>query len=613
MHRIQELTVGDVLEYVAPGLWKSNALLRWPPDAFAAAAMLLHRSGGYANVLRGWPPKPASTWAQNARRDGALWRKFAAKSVWEATRDLHERPGGDVADTESLLRHLLAQPVPNKPWYHELARHWKTITKQAKTNLGLAMKNRSFRHATLQICALADEACLGIGRPQTETQTTQRSINWAFYNLVLSRQSSKKWIDLEGRRRAQTACVSVSPSRAITLPKLHTPQLGLTLRALTHHIALCPGTEVRPDWLDWTICPAEFSLNVLVVPWPRTVRPAQFRACSPQEIPFELPESFGHFTYDAGRPDGDLRELKRILRAALAAGGGVDAVILPELALPSIKEYNQLVRVVLQTLQPQAAKNYKLRAAAQRKTSARSVVTSPPVFIIAGVNGKSRGKRQPKENLAMCTIAYWIKDAWYGQDSSQAKQHSWKLNASQIRTYNLGWKLDTSKDWWEHNRLGERTVRFISLADWLTMCVVICEDLARQDPLVELLRAVGPTLVVALLMDAPQLPHRWPGRYATVLADDPGSSVLTVTSIGMAKLSTPPQGVPPSRSIALWKDTTGEPIKIELPDNAGAMLLTMSRKEIKEWTIDGRCNHDDSTPRSFRKYTLLLDGALPIF
>src|SRR5687768_17746605 len=37
---------------------------------------------------------------------------------------------------------------------------------------------------------------------------------------------------------------------------------------------------------------------------------------------------------------------------------------------------------------------------------------------------------------------------------------------------------------------------------------LICEDLARQDPIAELVRHVGPTLVVTILMDGPQLKNR---------------------------------------------------------------------------------------------------------
>jgi len=52
------------------------------------------------------------------------------------------------------------------------------------------------------------------------------------------------------------------------------------------------------------------------------------------------------------------------------------------------------------------------------------------------------------------------------------------------------------------------------------LTVLICEDLARLDPVNDLVRAVGPNLVMSLLMDGPQLTTRWPARYATVLADD---------------------------------------------------------------------------------------------
>jgi hypothetical protein len=43
----------------------------------------------------------------------------------------------------------------------------------------------------------------------------------------------------------------------------------------------------------------------------------------------------------------------------------------------------------------------------------------------------------------------------------------------------------------------------------------------------ELLRDVGPALVVTILLDGPQLGSRWTAPCASVLADDPGSAVLT--------------------------------------------------------------------------------------
>ena len=62
---------------------------------------------------------------------------------------------------------------------------------------------------------------------------------------------------------------------------------------------------------------------------------------------------------------------------------------------------------------------------------------------------------------------------------------------------------------------------------------------AEPEPAAELIRAVGPNLLIALLMDGPQLSNRWPARYAAVLAEDPGTSVLTLTSLGMAERSRP--------------------------------------------------------------------------
>ena len=47
-------------------------------------------------------------------------------------------------------------------------------------------------------------------------------------------------------------------------------------------------------------------------------------------------------------------------------------------------------------------------------------------------------------------------------------------------------------------------------------------DLAQPDPVASIIRQVGPSLVIGLLLDGPQLAERWPARYASVFADDPG-------------------------------------------------------------------------------------------
>src|SRR5205823_9439098 len=116
---------------------------------------------------------------------------------------------------------------------------------------------------------------------------------------------------------------------------------------------------------------------------------------------------------------------------------------------------------------------------------------------------------------------------------------------------------------------------------------------------------VGPNLVVTLLLDGPQLAVRWPARYATVLAEDPGSSVLTLTSAGMVALSRPitkKKGTKSSaahtagRVIALWKDAKHAPIEIKLEPGSGGVLLNLQREFHKEWTADGR---DDGSTTAY--------------
>jgi len=123
----------------------------------------------------------------------------------------------------------------------------------------------------------------------------------------------------------------------------------------------------------------------------------------------------------------------------------------------------------------------------------------------------------------------------------------------------------------------------------MVLAAPICEDLARPDPVGDLVRAVGPNLVIALLMDGPQLKERWSSRYATVLADDPGCSVLTLTSLGMSKLSRPRSGPSRSNVIGLWKDAkNGVPQEIELDAGAEGVILSITMRHEEEWSADGR-------------------------
>src|SRR5262249_802199 len=96
------------------------------------------------------------------------------------------------------------------------------------------------------------------------------------------------------------------------------------------------------------------------------------------------------------------------------------------------------------------------------------------------------------------------------------------------------------------------SVQFVELGNEVTLASLVCEDLAQSDEVASVIRAVGPMIVVIPLLDGPQLSSRWGARYAAVLADAPGSAVLTLTPFGMAQRSRLP-GQNLSPVVALWK------------------------------------------------------------
>ena len=595
--------MGDLLELIAPSFWQDYRLLLWPPDVFAVTTVILHRSGNYTAVLEDWPPRLRNVplaprragtteepttglarWDAQIKHIGWEWGEFAA-AVYLSR---------DVLDEEE--RALFVNQLGGRAWLRQLKSWWNVVRRSRHAPIFQAPNDVSIPlfHALLQLGAAADEACYGVGQPQPETSMQAAASDRLRF---VSTNDSETGVSAHGAI-CSTLGWQVHSSRGIVLPKLHVPPTGLTVRALSHHLAFCPATEISPKWYVNHGAAPEHSVNLLVVPWPTEVWPDQFRACTPQEVGCELPERYGHFAFEPRPPADWQNKLIGLLNSALRQTGKVDGVILPELALRNEGEYQELVDRVKTRLQ-------------EVQTSSGSADGVPPsIFIVAGVGSEPHENGRAIKNKALCSLHLWEnvpneEGHWISSPSmEQSKQHSWRLEASQISNYSLGRQLDPSKNWWEHNKIGARDIVFVAWAEWLTLCTVICEDLARPDPLGELVRAVGPNLAIALLMDGRQLPHRWSGRHAVVLADDPGSAVLTLTSIGMVERSTPPDK-PPSRVIALWKDPLHGAVEITLPKDAEALVLTLTRSLTEEWTADGRSDGGSAA-------YLTLTGVLPI-
>jgi hypothetical protein len=139
-----------------------------------------------------------------------------------------------------------------------------------------------------------------------------------------------------------------------------------------------------------------------------------------------------------------------------------------------------------------------------------------------------------------------------------------------------------------------RSVQFVTVAEEITIVSLVCEDLAESDEVAEVIRSVGPTVVFTVLLDGPQLTSRWAARYASVLADDPGSVVLTLTSFGMVQRSRP-GGREASRIVALLKDPERGFSEIPLEPGAQAVLLTACGVRATRRTVDGRSPVDTGT------------------
>jgi hypothetical protein len=426
------------------------------------------------------------------------------------------------------------------------------VTQHRHAELFELRANRPICNALLEICAIADEACAGVGVPRANSPVAQ----------VDRLADRARELLIPGNDRETTLCSTIHPSKLRVLPKLHTPQSGMTVRSLTHHLALCESGEVEPSWLifDFKRPAIAERLNLLVLPWPLTIVPSQFtaHANAASRLPYMPADRYGGFfeyTPAAETPDKWVADAIEVLQEAQRVVGDIDGVVLPELSMT----------------EPQ-------------RDALRAKLVEREIFMLGGVAGAA-GHNYLEFDLPI-TPATWIQ-------IKQHKHHRWQLDRRQIIQYGLGYRLDPSRKWWEQisicNERSSREVHFVVLRDWLTVTPLICEDLARQEPVGELVRSVGPNLVIALLMDGPQLASRWPGRYATVLADDPGCSVLTLSSYGMVALCKPPPGAAPSRTVGMWKDAqSGEVTHIDLPPTKRGIVLSITADWATEFSADGR-------------------------
>ena len=562
MSRSTGKTIGEAWREIAGSTVWSNQP-SWPPDVFAFTSAVLADSGAYRLVMsphsdaseHQWPPNLDTEASQSgvfddvprprsrgsSLDDGGELRRvrwFAhlqqAAQAWRAWAESQERRRGSTVGGLSRGSAPTREESPIVRPGLELEQLCMEIESHFEAPISSLNDPEGWPlcRGLLELHALADVASAGFGVPGS---CAEPSIGMRARQNLLYRGTVSEF----------------DTDRIRVLPKLRTPQTGLTIRSLSHNLSI-DRSEVNVHWQTSTmLLPGDSAheLNLLIIPWPYQVRAEDFRMSGISDTVVD-PRAFGFFEYEPSARFDPEANLVRVIEAAEAQVGRVSAVVLPESALDE-----------------------------SEANAAEQALGDRVGFLLAGVRGVRR-------NYAYLGVRHPSYLARYCQD----KHHRWRLDASQIAQYGLDKSLDARRLWWEPMRVRPREIHFVCANPWLCMAPLICEDLARPDPVADVIRAVGPNLVIALLMDGPQLSARWPGRYASVLADDPGSSILTVTSLGMALRSVPP-GMTPRRTIALWKDPAEGAREIDLEPDADAVVLTVAAEFVEEFTADGRSDH----------------------
>ena len=535
-------TLGEWLNYLIPDA-DPNQAPAWPPDVFAIGAAFLRRTGGYVNLVNGCHAK-------------AKVKVFRPDEATQFGLEWREKIEHAFVDAEGRLEWNCPVPV---------AAAWAAFRRAADKPLAECRDDHNLTAVAVNLCIVADAACVGLGIEFDPGKT---------FTII-----AESIATLSERR---SYCWTISPDKIAVLGKQHTPQRGCSIRSLSHNLALYTPTEIHAYW-PAPIEPESAALdvfNILLLPWPLEVKDSDFSASAKRhsERVSATADSGAHRYFDYSPVSSDAPPIiaRRVAAAMDQAAERIDrlhAVVLPELALDEA-QYLAVERKV-----------------AERGAMLVSGVRLDPQDDYNGMPANACAI-QPLGLTALSSGTKWKDDDYDLMRRWQLKHHRWCLDRRQVIQYQLGGRVPASRDCWERSYIGPRDINFVTLTKWLTICTLICEDLARQEPVAEVVRAVGPNLVFALLMDGPQLRNRWSSRYASVLAEDPGSSILSVTSLGMSKRSEPSTdapGQPDKRhTVALWRDAVFGEREIAVSPEHSACVLSLVCKTDEEFTIDGR-------------------------
>src|SRR5262245_357730 len=220
-------TVASYVGAFAPG-WAWDDLVSWPPDVFAVTNLVLDQTEGYRFVVapppgQRWPP--FKSWEAHVQEAGRAWR---------------QSPG----EPPALVRDS-----------------WETFACSRDVPLAEVRRGATWElnAALLTLHAVADEACADVASPKR------------YFSDIGFEADAQRLLEANG------SLSRISPVRLRILPKTNFSSRGITIRSLSRYLGLCyEAVDVR--WAS--VGPPTYDdrdYNVVLLPWPLSVRSGDFQ------------------------------------------------------------------------------------------------------------------------------------------------------------------------------------------------------------------------------------------------------------------------------------------------------------------------------------------------
>lgn len=259
----------------------------FPTDAFAAAALLLVRSGAIAQLFIGDPGEH---------------RLNPLEPALAQMRSTVERGGPDFNNDGTCRSFQDAgrewSQTPRAPGL--VAQHWKQLLAAGNEPVYKPIRPTDalpvwWTHA-LAILIIADHACedvgWGIAEPtgQADRKPNQSIIAKFAQEAYLKKNQDRLDAGTETitlSENLETLCLCVDPEVVCVQPKARTPAVGCTLRGYTHNLALLPPRGIMKTY--WHQAPGTLrsedmdTLNLLVIPYPYNLNAKWFEAAEVQK------------------------------------------------------------------------------------------------------------------------------------------------------------------------------------------------------------------------------------------------------------------------------------------------------------------------------------------